>query len=137
MSLNIYWPPISWLSIILAALCCALGKFGFDPIYRRAGRSVETDAAKSASNWKIKAFLYLLYFAGYVLCAATVPQVLGSDPALGKAIKTGLVVAGGIAFVTYAYLTLTTELTFPQVATVAAYIATAVAVMFVGVGLFG
>jgi hypothetical protein len=57
-----------------------------------------------------------MYFVGFALMAAVVPEVLGPAPKLNEVIQAGLIAAVGGAIGTYIWLTLTTEFQLPEVA---------------------
>ena len=81
--------------------------------------------------------VYAIYFFAFVTVAGMVPQILGPDPEFYAVIRAGLIASAGLAFAIYAWFTLTTDMTFVQVAIGAGYYAIAFPMIVVAVGLFG
>jgi hypothetical protein len=129
-------PESSWLSALLAGAGCLLAWLWYGPLFGRFRRKpVETD--KSAAPWLATAIVYAIYFFALLTAADMVPQVLGHDPELSAAIRAALIAAAGLAFLTYASLTLTTEMALAEVAIVAGYNAVVFPIIILVVGLFG
>ena len=129
-------PEVSWLSVVLAGVGCLLGWFWYGPLFGRVWKK-PVDRDKPAARWAATTIVYSTYFIGFVICAGMVPQVLGPDPEFDAVVRAGLIAAAGSAFGIYVWFTLTTDMTFVEVAIGAGYYAIVFPMILVVVGLFG
>jgi hypothetical protein len=136
VNLQIDLPEIGWLSLLLAGAGCLLGWLWYGPLFGRAWKT-PVDRDKPAARWAATAIVYATYFVAFVTAAGMVPQILGPHPQFDAVIRAGLIAAAGLAFGIYAWFTLTTDMTFGQVAISAGYYTMVFPMIIVVVGLYG
>lgn len=136
MNLQLELPEVSWLSVLLAGAGCLLAWLWYGPLFGRFRKKpVETD--KAVARRLATVIVYAIYFYALLMAADMVPQILGPDPELSAAVRAAVIAAAGLAFLTYASLTLTTEMALAEVAIVAGYNAVAFPIIIFVVGLYG
>jgi len=141
MNLQFHWPNVTWLSVALGAASTVLCWVWYGPLFghlrRNTGRNTADVSDTPLRRWVAQALVHSMYFVGFALMAAVVPEVLGPAPKLNEVIQAGLIAAVGGAVGTYIWLTLTTEFQLPEVAVIAGYYAIILPMIVVIPGLFG